>query len=302
VSQTVNELECSAGTIGARVKNGTNVCALENSAHIGSLTLQPGLYDTDCLYSEDNVMGSLSAYVPLYCDGSENTVVAAIALSDTELLGNSTPQEGYGVPSSTVETAHIDMPVMKYGRTTGLTKGTITGVDASVWVTYDSGKALFVHQIVASSRKPFIKPGDSGPLLVTDPDRNPFGLGYPGGDAMAENEKQATLIQQAIKRHSERLLSIPGVVGVAPGVCEGGPCIHIYVEKRRLCTQTLKEMIEALEDAKNDHRVGVIVLTGAGEKFFCSIAAEHAKFAQVVPKVGSFEAGLGAACLGCVIG
>ena len=35
-------------------------------------------------------------------------------------------------------------------------------------------------------------------------------------------------------------------------------------------TQTLIEMIEALDDAKDDKTIGVIVITGAGEKFFCT--------------------------------
>jgi len=124
-------------------------------------------------------------------------------------------------------------------------------------------------------------------------------------------------------------------------------------------TKTLAEMIQALEDAKDDHSIGVIVLTGSGEKAFCSggdseditggkagysrgvkkvfeverlirmsqkpviaavngwavggghilhvlcdmtIASENAKFAQVGPKVGSFEAGFGSAYLARVVG
>ena len=33
---------------------------------------------------------------------------------------------------------------------------------------------------------------------------------------------------------------------------------------------TLREMNEALEDAKNDHDVGVVVITGSGRNVFCS--------------------------------
>ena len=126
-----------------------------------------------------------------------------------------------------------------------------------------------------------------------------------------------------------------------------------------LRTVTLSEMVQALEDATWDHQIGVVVITGAGEKFFCtggdagdaredrggyhrgvkrifeverlvrmiqkpviaavngwavggghilhvlcdmSIASEKAKFTQVGPKVGSFEAGFGAAYLARVIG
>jgi hypothetical protein len=31
---------------------------------------------------------------------------------------------------------------------------------------------------------------------------------------------------------TDRLLSIPGVVGVAQGLCDGRPCIKVYVAKR----------------------------------------------------------------------
>ncbi len=34
--------------------------------------------------------------------------------------------------------------------------------------------------------------------------------------------------------------------------------------------QTVMEMMQALDDARNDHEIGVIILTGAGEKAFCS--------------------------------
>ena len=34
--------------------------------------------------------------------------------------------------------------------------------------------------------------------------------------------------------------------------------------------QTVKEMIDALDDARNDSKIGVIILTGEGEKAFCS--------------------------------
>lgn len=34
--------------------------------------------------------------------------------------------------------------------------------------------------------------------------------------------------------------------------------------------QTVMEMSEALADARNDEKVGVIILTGAGDKAFCS--------------------------------
>jgi hypothetical protein len=185
---TGNIGECSAGTISARVKSGStvyalsnnHVYALENSAPKGSKILQPGQYDTSCLPDPNNEIGTLSDFVPLNFDGGQNTVDAAIAATTTVLLGNATPTDGYGTPKSQTTVAAVNDAVQKYGRTTKLTKGTITAINATVNVGYSLGTALFVNQIVVYGNKPFIKAGDSGSLLVTDPGRNPVGLLFAG--------------------------------------------------------------------------------------------------------------------------
>jgi len=191
---TGNEGECSAGTIGARVKNSkgkvyalsnNHVYALENTATIGSQVLQPGLYDTNCVFDPNNVIGKLFAYVPINFGSSNNTVDAAIALSSTADLSNATPSNGYGAPNSTTVTAILGQAVQKYGRTTSLTKGTINGINATVTVNYGaSGTATFVSQVTVGSSRPFIKAGDSGSLLVTyDANYYPVGLLFAGNSS-----------------------------------------------------------------------------------------------------------------------
>lgn len=185
---TGNEGECSAGTIGARVTDGTNVYALsnnhvyalENGADIRSTVLQPGRYDTGCATDPEDAIGTLFDFVPIDFGGALNTVDAAIALSSTGDLGNATPTNGYGTPSSTVLPPALRMEVQKYGRTTALTKGQVTGINARVLVGYTSGTARFENQIIVEARKAFIKAGDSGSLLVTDPGKNPVGLLFAG--------------------------------------------------------------------------------------------------------------------------
>lgn len=187
---TGNIGECSAGTIGARVKGSGNVYALsnnhvyalENTAHIGSQILQPGLYDTRCGFRNNNVIGTLYQFVPISFTSGTNTVDAAIALTSTGLLGNATPSGGYGVPNSVTAAAVLGQAVQKYGRTSSLTKGTVTGINATVSVNYGpSGTATFVNQIIVSSSRPFIKAGDSGSLLVTnDSNAKPVGLLFAG--------------------------------------------------------------------------------------------------------------------------
>jgi hypothetical protein len=186
---TGNEGECSAGTIGVRVTDGkdvyalsnNHVLALENSARVGSKILQPGAFDTSCADVPNDVIATLTQFVPLVFSTSANNIVdAAIALSSKEFLGNATPRGGYGIPRSAVVEASVGLKVKKYGRTTSLTKGTITAINATVNVGYDSGPARFVNQILVHSSGSFIKPGDSGSLLVTRPRSNPVGLLFAG--------------------------------------------------------------------------------------------------------------------------
>lgn len=190
---TGNAGECSAGTISARVlKSGSyyalsnnHVYALENNAAIGSEVLQPGRYDTRCSYSSSNVIGNLAAFSTINFSGGSNYIDAAIASTTAAYLGNATPANGYGVPSSTIKAEALNMGVQKYGRTTRLTRGVITGIHATITVNYGAaGYAVFADQIVVSSNKPFLKAGDSGSLLVTnDLDCNPVGLLFAGGSS-----------------------------------------------------------------------------------------------------------------------
>jgi hypothetical protein len=71
------------------------------------------------------------------------------------------------------------MAVQKYGRTTGLTEATVTGVDAAVRVIYSRGSAVFLHQIIIGGGG-FSAGGDSGSLIVTQNSRNPVGLLFAG--------------------------------------------------------------------------------------------------------------------------
>lgn len=179
---TGNVGECSAGTIGARVSgaggtfalSNNHVYALENDASIGSDVLQPGRYDTGCAVDPADVIGQLADYEPLVFGGAPNTMDAAIA--STGALGTSTPSDGYGSPSGQVAAASVGLDVQKYGRTTQLTTGTVTALNATIDVGYDSGTARFVDQVIVEGRKPVLKPGDSGSLAVTRSGRDAVGL------------------------------------------------------------------------------------------------------------------------------
>lgn len=186
---TGNEGECSAGTIGCRMTDGANVYALsnnhvyalENDAPVGSRVVQPGRYDTSCVFSTSNVIGTLYQYIPIvFSTSANNAADAAVAATTTAETGNATPANGYGTPTIATANAAIGQQVQKYGRTTALTRGTVTGVNVIIQVGYSSGTARFVDQIEITANGPFLKAGDSGSLLVTNPGRAPVGLCFAG--------------------------------------------------------------------------------------------------------------------------
>lgn len=182
----------TAGTIGARVTDGFNVYALSNNhvyansndANLGNSALQPGPVDGGV--DPADKIGTLHAFVPIDFSGNANTMDAAIALSSADDLGNSTLPDGYGTPSSQTVEASVDLPVKKYGRTTGMTHGQVSEINVTVDVCYEAlwifclKSARFVDQI-AISPGTFSAGGDSGSLIVTEDGNNPVGLLFAGG-------------------------------------------------------------------------------------------------------------------------
>ena len=196
----------TAGSIGGRVVDGAgalyvlsnnHVLANSNNASIGDPALQPGPYDGGTAPADQ--IGTLAAFNTIDFSGGLNTIDAAIALSDATQLGNATPtDDGYGTPSGAIygdanndgvfddKTALLGLNVQKYGRTTKLTHGQITGINATVDVCYEVffifciKSARFVDQLIIEPGS-FSGGGDSGSLIVTDDqNKNPVGLLFAG--------------------------------------------------------------------------------------------------------------------------
>ncbi len=184
----------TAGTIGARVTDSqgnvyalsnNHVYAVENNATRGDAVIQPGTFDGGLSPADD--IGTLERWQSVVFGGAcINVIDAALALTTTAELGNSTPAGvGYGTPRSTTILPALNMKVKKVGRTTGFTKGTIQAINAVVNVGYSEGKvACFLGQIITTSMS---AGGDSGSLVVLDgkgqsrdDDRKPVGLLFAG--------------------------------------------------------------------------------------------------------------------------
>jgi hypothetical protein len=46
---------------------------------------------------------------------------------------------------------------------------------------------------------------------------------------MGKNPMAAETIKEVLKKHTKDLMSMPGVVGTGQGLCEGKPCIKVFV-------------------------------------------------------------------------
>lgn len=184
--------DVTAGTIGARVTDGIRVFALSNN-HVfannnegrrGDNLLQPGVADGG--RNPEDVVGTLYDFEPIRFCGltcPPNRIDAALALTTPDDLSTATPDGGYGSPRSRTAEATLGLEVQKFGRTTGHTQGRVTGIHATIDVSYRGGTARFEEQIVVSGDG-FSTGGDSGSMIVTRGvllgDRRPVGLLFAG--------------------------------------------------------------------------------------------------------------------------
>src|SRR5262245_38039185 len=174
--QDRNVLFCCSGTLGALVLRDGVLCILSNNhvlarsgrATAGEDTVQPGLVDSGCSPTGSNVVGDFAGnLVPL---GSANVDVAlAFARGNVDASGAIID---IGVPRSAPQNATIGLSVMKSGRTTGFTTGTVTSTNATVTVQYMRGCGIgtpfnvtYTNQILTGVMS---AGGDSGSLLLSN--------------------------------------------------------------------------------------------------------------------------------------
>jgi hypothetical protein len=187
---------CCGGTLGSLVQIGTKQHILSNYhvfesdtvpggnntvATTGDPIIQPGLIDVNCTASNAQMVATLvkkSSLPSSNVDCSVGAVVNGMVRTDGAILE-------IGTVSKTTVGAFINQAVKKSGRTTGLTRSTISGLNATISVTYDNecagGTAFtktFTGQIVVANRASrFLNSGDSGSLMVEDVATNPHAVG-----------------------------------------------------------------------------------------------------------------------------
>lgn len=224
---------CYSGTLGCRLKakDGSGVYALsnnhvfanENAYSAGHDIMQPSVGELSvfCACIASDKIGTLFDFKPIEFFGTRNVIDAAIMQTTEELVGNETLPDGYGKPRTfTIKKPRLGMRIQKYGRTTGFTKGVVTGLNVRLVVGYSAGPAVFVDQFEITGVGGIIGDhGDSGSLVVTA-DRFPIGLLFAGDDithVAVCNPIQRVLdyFGMEIDGDDSQDFPIPGKIGVA---------------------------------------------------------------------------------------
>ncbi|MGA7239574.1 MAG: hypothetical protein WBY44_28085 [Bryobacteraceae bacterium] len=173
----------TASTIGAIVQKGgkmfilsnNHALANSNAAPAGTPIFHPGLLDQPDLTTDQ--IAILTSFVTITADAN-NVVDCAIAelLDSVPFSSEILPDVGR-LSSATPVAAAEGMTVVKAGRTTSATVGTVFETNGTVPVLYPFGSATFESQIfVKDGDEAFSDDGDSGALVVDQASKAGTGL------------------------------------------------------------------------------------------------------------------------------
>jgi len=197
---------CCGGTLGSLIQVGGQKRILSNYhvfeadivsggnsrvATTGDYIIQPGLIDVNCNAALAQNVATLVVTRSLpnnNVDCSSATIISGMVREDGAILE-------IGTLSATTVAASVGQAVKKSGRTTGLTRSTVSGLNATISVAYENecaGSAAFTKtftgQILVTNRSSrFLGGGDSGSLMVQDVTTNPkaVGLLFAGSTSLA---------------------------------------------------------------------------------------------------------------------
>jgi hypothetical protein len=197
---------CCGGTLGSLVQKGGNQYILSNyhvlegdivnggngrTAVAGDPVIQPGLIDVGCNANSAQNVATLEGTESLpgsNVDAALAQVIPGMVRSDGAILE-------IGTLSSSTIGASINQAVKKSGRTTGLTRSSVSGLNATVSIQYSNECAggtsftkTFTGQIMIGNKgSRFLNSGDSGSLMVEDVTTNPraVGLLFAGSSSIA---------------------------------------------------------------------------------------------------------------------
>lgn len=188
-AKDISHAFCCGGTFGSAVLydgalhilSNNHILARSGSASAGESDIQPGLIDVSCQASGANSVGSfIGNVVPL---GSANVDVGL-----SRAAAGAVHTDGFimdiGVPCSAPQAAAINEPIVKSGRTTGCSSGTVTSVNTSVSIQYqvgcNAGRKFIINYTNQVATTNISAGGDSGSLILSQSGLNPTALLYAG--------------------------------------------------------------------------------------------------------------------------
>jgi hypothetical protein len=196
---------CCSGTLGALVTDGRTQFILSNThvfagdavvggngkvAAVGDDIDQAGLIDVGCQVVAADMVADLSDWAPF---GMFNIDAGIAAVRANQVRTDGAILE-IGTLANTTAPAFVGQSVKKSGRTTGLTRSSISGLNATITVGYtdecagNSFTIQYTGQILIGNRgSKFLNSGDSGSLMVEDVATSPraVGLLYAGSNSIA---------------------------------------------------------------------------------------------------------------------
>jgi len=211
---------CCGGTLGSLIQDGNGTQYILSNYHVlyadivsggnnrvasaGDPVIQPALIDVGCNASSSLAVGTLLA--PNQGASLPNANIdAGVAQVTPGMVDASGALLDIGTISSSTVAASIGQDVKKMGRTTGLGRATVDGLNANIQIGYENECAggssftkTFTGQIITTNNRcKFLDGGDSGSLMVEDVDTNPraVGLLYAGSTRC---NKQAIAIANPI--------------------------------------------------------------------------------------------------------
>lgn len=189
---------CCGGTLGSLVKNSQGTQFVLSNWHVlysdivnggngrtaqpGDPVIQPGLIDVGCNANNAQNVATLVSNGGSLPNGNVDAgiaqVISGMVRTDGAILE-------VGTISAQTVGAFVGQAVKKSGRTTGLSRASVTGINGTVTIGYENecagGSAFnktFTGQVITSNdRCKFLDGGDSGSLMVEDVTTNPRAVG-----------------------------------------------------------------------------------------------------------------------------
>jgi hypothetical protein len=192
---------CCGGTLGSLVQKGGTKYVLSNYhvlyadivsggnsrvATAGDPVVQPGLIDVACnAATSQNVAALVANGGSLPDAGNPDAVDCGIASVISGMVDESGAILNVGTISASTLSASVGLAVKKMGRTTGLTRSSISGINGAFSITYENecaGGTSFTQSysgqiVISNGACAFQNGGDSGSLLLADVTTNPRAVG-----------------------------------------------------------------------------------------------------------------------------